>query len=249
MVIGLVPDLKTPARHFIAPVAFDPVGYQRLDQGPPFLVGLRRGDIALPPEHRLPAAGQVPGHEAQFHKGTHFHGQQRVIKFVHVVPVIARAAIARLGIHTHLVMQQPVKTDGFEADFRLAKPQLPLPFRAQPFRCPAGTHTFLEDLRMRPLHLLPVGRDVAHRFRRGTVGREQQQDEEYRFGLHGARRRSAPHDRYRFCFSRTTSACNRRASSLRSDDGSLICAKDTCAWMWRLPSRFSRCGTRVMSPQ
>ena len=134
---------------------------QVFNQAVPFGVGFRGCHVGIPPKDFLLTAGERRRHEAQFHKGTDIHGEQIVIKFINVLPVMDGGAVLVFGINAHVVVEQSVKADVMKTDFVLAEFQLALPIGSQSLVGTAGADALAPDVAARALDGLIIRRNNA----------------------------------------------------------------------------------------
>ena len=156
---------------------------ERADQVRPLFVGLRRRDVALPPEDSSAPAGQVRGHETQFDKRLQAHAEQEVVEFVDVLPVVDRVTLAVFLVDAHVVVQQAVHADVLEPDLLLDECELCLPVRAQSLVGPARADALLEDLAVGAADPGGVDGDGAG-LREGDRERGQGKSEDWKLESH-----------------------------------------------------------------
>ena len=159
--VGFVPDFEAPLFHLGFAVAFGPVPRQGGDEVLPAPVVLGHGDVAFPPKNGRGAAGEGVGHETEFDEGAHADGEEVVVEFVDVLPVIDRRAVLGLAVGAHVVAEEAVEADGLESDLVAADFELALPVGAQALVGATGADAGLVDAGEGPLRALQVGVDGA----------------------------------------------------------------------------------------
>ena len=169
--VRLVPDLEAPGLDLIRAVAVGPVLDERLDEGVPLFVFLRRGHVCLPPEDGvlvevgafvLEAVGrELFGHESELDEGLHADGEQEIVHVVDVHEVVDGVALFVLGVHAHFVVEQAVRPEVTESEFLVAVFQLFAPGFAEAFADAAGADAVAPDHGTRPFELREVGFDDA----------------------------------------------------------------------------------------
>ena len=131
--VGLVPDFEVPVVDFVGAVAGLEVGNEGFDEGVPLGHVFGRGDVALPPEDGLRAAGEGGGHEGEFDEGTDVAGEESVVEGVDVLEVVDGVAVVVFGVDAHVVVEDAVEADVVEADLALDGGELGLPVGAEAF--------------------------------------------------------------------------------------------------------------------
>ena len=138
--VRLVPDFEVPVVDFVGAVAGLEVRDEGLDEGVPLGHVFGRGDVALPPEDGLGAAGEGGGHEGELDEGADVAGEERVVEGVDVLEVVDGVAVGVFGVDAHVVVEDAVEADVVEADFVLDGGELGLPVGAEAFVGAAGAY-------------------------------------------------------------------------------------------------------------
>ncbi len=157
------------------------MAHEDLDERPPIGGGGRRGDIGVIGEEQLRrAAGKVLGHVAEFDERLNAALQQTVIDRVDILEVGVFAAQAA-GPYTHVVIQDAVEADPFQARFLFEPVEVMTPGFPQCDRRPIRSGATRPDVIQRTRVFaeidvdrfgsrLPPGQSAGSRSRRRRAG-------------------------------------------------------------------------------